>query len=82
MEIFLTSVICITEHANSPLARKSDVVIETFSGENPIRTSAGRSILAQIFAIEILSAFLYLLEPDLAVKAGEETAKAVVNKLY
>ena len=76
------SVICITEHVNSPLAQKSDVVIETFSGENPIKTSAGRSILAQIFAIEILSAFIYFLEPELAAETGEETAKAVVNKLY
>lgn len=74
--------ICLTEHVNSPLTRSVDVVLEIFSGENPVRTGAGRSILAQVFAVEILAGLLCSAEYEKAIKTGKETASAVVNKLY
>jgi len=74
--------ISLTEHANSPITKSSDVVLEIFSGENPVKTSAGRSILAQIFAVEILSGLLYSIEYEKASTTGKDTARAVVNKLY
>lgn len=74
--------ICLTEHVNSPITKYADVVLEIFSGENPVKTSAGRSILVQVFAVELLSGLLYSTEYEKAIKAGKETASAVVNKLY
>ena len=74
--------ICLTEHANAPITKFADVVLETFSGENPVKTSAGRSILVQVFAVELLSGLLYSTEYEKAIKAGKETASAVVKKLY
>jgi len=74
--------ISLTEHANSPITKFSDVVLEIFSGENPVKTSAGRSILAQIFAVEVLSGLLYSIEYEKALTTGKGTARAVVNKLY
>ncbi|RLL82365.1 hypothetical protein CN13_02835 [Petrotoga sp. HKA.pet.4.5] len=74
--------ISLTEHANSPITKSSDVVLEIFSGENPVKTSAGRSILVQIFAVEILSGLLYSIEYEKALTTGKDTARAVVNKLY
>lgn len=74
--------ICITDHVNSPVTKFSNIVLQTFSKENPIKTSAGRSIVAQIYSVEILAAILNSVEYEKAEKAGKETAKAVVNKLY
>lgn len=74
--------ISLTEHANSPITKSSDVVLEIFSGENPVKTSAGRSILVQIFAVEILSGLLYSIGYEKALTTGKDTARAVVNKLY
>lgn len=74
--------ISLTEHVNSPITKSSDVVLEIFSGENPVKTSAGRSILVQIFAVEILSGLLYSIEYEKALTTGKDTARAVVNKLY
>lgn len=74
--------ISLTEHVNSPITKSSDVVLEIFSGENSVKTSAGRSILAQIFAVEILSGLLYSIEYEKALTTGKDTARAVVNKLY
>ncbi len=74
--------ICLTEHVNSPITKYADVVLEIYSGENPVKTSAGRSILVQVFAVELLSGLLYSTEYEKAIKVGKETASAVVNKLY
>ncbi|HOJ93978.1 MAG TPA: MurR/RpiR family transcriptional regulator [Fervidobacterium nodosum] len=74
--------VAITEHKNSPIANYSSLIIEIYSSENPIKNSAGRSVLAQIFSIEILTGILQSLDFEKSYKAGEETAKAVVKKLY
>jgi len=74
--------IAITDHVNSPITKYSDIVLETYSRENPVKTSAGRSIVAQTFVVEIIIGLLYSMEYEKSKKAGEETAKAVVNKLY
>ena len=71
--------ICLTEHVNSPITKYADVVLEIYSGENPVKTSAGRSILVQVFAVELLSGLLYSTEYEKANKVGKETASAVVN---
>ncbi|MBO8161417.1 MAG: MurR/RpiR family transcriptional regulator [Thermosipho sp. (in: Bacteria)] len=74
--------VAITDHKNSPIAKYSSIIIETFSSDNPIKNSAGRSVLAQIYAIEILTGILQTLDYERSVKFGEETAKAVIKKLY
>ncbi|MGC8638134.1 MAG: MurR/RpiR family transcriptional regulator [Athalassotoga sp.] len=74
--------ISITDHPKSPIAKYSDVVLETFSRETPVKSGAGRSIVAQIFLIEVLVGLLYSLDPKKAEKYGEESAKAVSDKLY
>jgi len=75
-------VISITDHPKSPIAKYSDIVLETFSRETPVKSGAGRSIVAQIFLIETLIGLLYSLDPQKAQKYGEESAKAVSDKLY
>jgi len=75
-------VISITDHPKSPIAKYSDIVLETFSRETPVKSGAGRSIVAQIFLIETLVGLLYSLDPQKAQKYGEESAKAVSDKLY
>lgn len=72
----------ITDHRNSPLTKHADLIIETLSSETPIDTSAGRSVIAQIFAIELLTGILHILDYEYCKKAGDETAKAVLRKLY
>lgn len=76
------STICITDHVQSPITKYSDVLLQTYSRENPVKTSAGRSIVAQIFVVELLTAMLNSFEYEKAEIAGRETAKSVVNKLY
>jgi len=76
------NVICITDHIKSPITKYADVVLETYSRENPIKNVAGRSILAQIYLVEVLTGLLYSTDTQYVQKAGKETAKAVVNKLY
>lgn len=75
-------VISITDHPKSPIAKYSDIVLETFSRETPVKSGAGRSIVVQIFLIETLVGLLYSLDPQKAQKYGEESAKAVSDKLY
>lgn len=76
------STVCITDHVQSPITKVSDVLLQTYSRENPVKTSAGRSIVAQIFVVELIAAILNSFEYEKANAAGKETAKAVVNKLY
>ncbi len=75
-------VVSITDHPKSPIAKYSDVVLETFSKENPLKSGAGRSIVAQIFLVEALIGMIYQLDPERAEKYGRESAKSVSNKLY
>jgi len=72
----------ITDHKNSPIAQHASIIIETFSSENPIDTSAGRSVLAQVYAIEILIGILHILDYEHCKMYGDETAKSVLKKLY
>ncbi len=76
------STIAITDHEFSPISRYSDVVLVTFSGENPVRMGAGKSIFAQLYVIEVLIAILYTMDYEKSMKAGERTAEAVAKKLY
>jgi len=76
------STIALTDHVNSPITKHADIVIETYSRENPVKTSAGRSIVAQIFVVEVIIGLLHSMEYEKSKKAGESTAKAVANKLY
>ncbi|MCD6238527.1 MAG: MurR/RpiR family transcriptional regulator [Thermotogae bacterium] len=76
------STICITDHVKSPISKYADVILETFSRESPIKSGAGRSIIAQIFVVETLTNLLYQLNRERAEKYGKESARAVSNKLY
>ncbi|MGQ9856083.1 MAG: MurR/RpiR family transcriptional regulator [Fervidobacterium sp.] len=74
--------IAITEHKESPISFFADFIIETASSENPIKQPAGRSVLGHIFAVELLIGILYTIDYENIEKYTEETAKAVVKKLY
>ncbi len=76
------SIICITDHIRSPISKYADVILETSSRESPIKSGAGRSIIAQTFVVEALTNLLYQLNRERAEKYGKESAKAVSNKLY
>ncbi len=74
--------VSITDHPKSPIAPHSDIMLETFSRETPIKSGAGRSIVAQIFLVEALTSMIYKLDPKHADKYGEESARAVSDKFY
>lgn len=75
-------VICITNHARSPITKYADVVLLGTSSETPLQGGAFSSKLAQMHLLDILSTSLALRQKDKTYRALEKTAKAVLDKLY
>lgn len=74
--------ICITGHVKSPIAKYSDVLLCSFSREDPLGRSAGRSSISQIYVIETLTAYIYTQIKDKADACRQITAQSVLGKLY
>lgn len=75
-------IICLTNHARSPVTQHADVVLLGTSRETPLQGGAFSSKLAQIHLLDVLSTSLALKYREKAYSAIEKTAKAVVDKLY
>ena len=74
--------ICITAHLKSPIAKYADVLLCSFSREDPLGRSAGRGSISQLYVIETLTACLYTKIKEQADHCRNITAQAVLGKLY
>ncbi|MFS0839253.1 MurR/RpiR family transcriptional regulator [Paenibacillus sp. 1P03SA] len=75
-------IICLTNHARSPIANQSDVVLLATAKETPLQGGAFSSKLAQIHLLDILSTAVAMQMKDQTYRALEHTAKSVLDKLY
>ncbi|WP_229776429.1 MurR/RpiR family transcriptional regulator [Alicyclobacillus cellulosilyticus] len=75
-------IICLTSHARAPITSLADVVLLAAAKESPLQGGAFASKLVQIHVLDILSTIVSTRLGDRAVQAMEQTAKAVLDKLY
>ncbi|MGX4586451.1 MurR/RpiR family transcriptional regulator [Paenibacillus chitinolyticus] len=75
-------ILCLTNHARSPIANQSDVVLLATAKETPLQGGAFSSKLAQIHLLDILSTAVAMQMKDQTYRALEHTAKSVLDKLY
>ncbi|MCY9592859.1 MurR/RpiR family transcriptional regulator [Paenibacillus chitinolyticus] len=75
-------IICLTNHARSPIANQSNVVLLATAKETPLQGGAFSSKLAQIHLLDILSTAVAMQMKDQTYRALEHTAKSVLDKLY
>ncbi|MCM3271270.1 MurR/RpiR family transcriptional regulator [Paenibacillus elgii] len=76
------TIVCLTNHARSPITQYADAVLLASSKETPLQGGAFASKLAQIHVLDILSTIVALRRKAEAFQAIEKTAKSVVDKLY
>lgn len=77
-----TFIICITNHARSPITQYADIVLLATSRESPLQGGAFSSKLAQIHVLDLLSTAIALQQKESTYTALEKTAKSVLNKIY
>lgn len=75
-------IICITAHARSPLTRLADVVLLNAARETPLQGGNLSSRIAQLHVLDFLYTATALAARDRALHFAEQTAKAVLDKLY
>nr|WP_313778374.1 SIS domain-containing protein [Paenibacillus larvae] len=75
-------IICLTNHARSPITHHADVVLLVAAKETPLQGGAFSSKLAQIHVMDILSTAIAIRQKDHTYTALEKTAKSVLDKLY
>lgn len=75
-------VICLTNHARSPITSYADAVLLAAAKESPLQGGAFSSKIAQIHVLDILSTIVSIKRRDMTFNALEHTAKAVLDKLY
>jgi DNA-binding MurR/RpiR family transcriptional regulator len=75
-------IICLTNHARSPITSYADATLLGASKESPMQGGAFASKLAQIHILDILSTVVALRMKESAFSALERTAKSVVDKIY
>jgi DNA-binding MurR/RpiR family transcriptional regulator len=75
-------IICLTNHARSPITYYADTVLLATSRETPLQGGAFSSKLAQIHILDILSTAIAIRLKDQTYAALEKTAKSVLDKLY
>lgn len=75
-------IICLTNHARSPITSYADAILLASSKELPLQGGAFSSKMAQIHLLDILSTVIALRMKERALPAIEKTAKSVLDKLY
>jgi len=76
------TVICITNHMRSPIAKISDIKLFTASREATFRSGAIASRIAQLSVIDVLFLGVLMSRYDSTVKSLEKTTEAVKTKRY
>ncbi|MCL6625114.1 MurR/RpiR family transcriptional regulator [Alicyclobacillus shizuokensis] len=75
-------VICITNHARSPITQYADAILLGAAKETPLQGGAFSSKLAQIHVLDILSTVVAMRHRESAFRSLNTTAKSVLDKLY
>jgi len=76
------TVICLTSHARSPITQVADAILMVPTKESPLQGGALSTKIAQIQAIDMLSAIVESLSKEKTSEAIMKTANAVADKLY
>ncbi|MEW6048954.1 MAG: MurR/RpiR family transcriptional regulator [Bacillota bacterium] len=76
------TVIGITGHVRSPLAKVAGIVLVTATREAPLGSDAIRSTIAQLYVIDLLFTGVCMARYDRAMEYTGKTAEAVLTKLY
>lgn len=75
-------VICITNHARSPVTQFADAILLASSKESPLQGGAFTSKIAQLHVLDIMTKVIEMRNMEEVKQAVEKTAQAVSNKLY
>ncbi|WAH35575.1 MurR/RpiR family transcriptional regulator [Alicyclobacillus dauci] len=75
-------VICLTNHARSPVTSYADAILLAAAKETPLQGGAFASKLAQIHVLDILSTVVSMKQRTSTFDALNRTAKSVLDKLY
>ncbi len=76
------SLICLTSHSHSPLARLADCILLTTVRESPFEGGSLATKIAQMYVIDLVAMVASTKSPVSTLGSVRTTAKAVVNKLY
>jgi transcriptional regulator, RpiR family len=76
------TVICITNHGKSPIAKLADVVLLSSVRETPLQSGALSSKIAHLHIADLLYTGVTMKIKEKAVENINKTAAAVLNKLY
>ncbi|WP_407267869.1 MurR/RpiR family transcriptional regulator [Radiobacillus sp. PE A8.2] len=75
-------VICITNHARSPITQYADVILLAASKESPLQGGAYSSKIAQLHVLDILTKAVEMERKDESFASIKKTAEAVLDKMY
>lgn len=75
-------VICITNHARSPITQYADIILLAASKESPLQGGAYSTKIAQLHVLDILTKVIELDLEDAASSAIQKTAESVIDKMY
>lgn len=75
-------VICLTNHARSPITTYADAILLTSSRETPLQGGAFSSKLAQLHVLDILATIVAMRKKESAFECLKTTAQSVLDKLY
>jgi len=76
------TVICITNHSKSPIAKLADIVLLSSVRETPLQSGALSSKIAHLHIIDLLYTGITLRIKEKAMENIKKTAEAVLEKLY
>jgi DNA-binding MurR/RpiR family transcriptional regulator len=75
-------VICLTNHARSPITTYADAILLTSSRETPLQGGAFSSKLAQLHVLDILTTIVAMRQKESAFESLKTTAQSVLDKMY
>lgn len=76
------TVICITNHGKSPIAKLADVVLLSSVRETPLQSGALSSKIAHLHIIDLLYTGVTIRMKEKSIENINKTAAAVLDKLY
>ncbi len=76
------SLVCLTSHSHSPLARLADCILLTTVRESPFEGGSLATKIAQMYVVDLVAMVASTKSPTSTLASVRTTAKAVVDKLY
>lgn len=75
-------IICITNHAKSPITQYADAILLAAARENPLQGGAFSSKIGQLHVLDILTTIISIQQKEQSQLSLEKTAKAVLDRLF